>query len=308
MRIFKHKKNIETPRRRTIREEVRQEQLTGQFLRNRTLTGSSSQHVRSSGENNAQLKSPRAHMHHLANQRRRIVSLLVVVLVVAFFLYIIVSQFTAHVRIAIADFPNQQAQTSYEQAVQSYLSRHPIERLRFFTNINELNRSIQSDNPEVSRIKIEPSSEFATSMITIKVRQPITGWTTNGEQEYVDENGIAFRRNYYEKPALQIVDTSDLPVAAGRAIASDQFLGFVGRLVGSVRKQGYVVTKVAIPTDTTRQIDLSIKGVKYRIKCSVDRSAGEQAEDMARVVTYLAKHRIHPAYIDVRVAGKAYYR
>jgi hypothetical protein len=41
---------------------------------------------------------------------------------------------------------------------------------------------------------------------------------------------------------------------------------------------------------------------------SVDRPAGEQAEDAMRAIKYLQSKGMTPAYIDVRVGGKAYYK
>jgi len=290
------------------REERRNETPPPSFMRNRTLTGTSSLHVSTTGEVNAQLKSPRVHAHHLANQRRRVITLLAVVLFAVLLLYIIVSQFTAHVRVVLHDFPDQNVQSTYEDTLQAYFNRHPIERLRMFANTSAMTSFIEATNPEVKALTVEPSSVFATSTIDIVVRHPIAGWNTHGQAEYVDENGVAFRRNYYPAPKLQIVDRSNIPIAAGQAIASDTFLGFVGQLVGALHTRGYTVTRVEIPEATTRQVSIRLEHTSYYIKCLVDRSAGEQAEDISRVVRYLTRHHVTPKYVDVRIEGKAYYK
>ena len=82
----------------------------------------------------------------------------------------------------------------------------------------------------------------------------------------------------------------------------------MGRAVGLSKTEGYNVQQVIIPSGTTREVELRVEGVDYPIKLSVDRSAGEQAEDMARVIKYLKDKNIKPEYIDVRVSGKAFYR
>ena len=91
-------------------------------------------------------------------------------------------------------------------------------------------------------------------------------------------------------------------------LASDRFIGFIGRTVSRLQTQGFTASKVVLPASTTRQLLVSIEGLPYPIKFSVDRSAGEQAEDAARSVRYLAGKGITPEYLDVRVPGKAYYK
>jgi hypothetical protein len=107
---------------------------------------------------------------------------------------------------------------------------------------------------------------------------------------------------------VQIIDKSGIQIAAGQAVASDEFLGFVGKVVGAVGSQGYVVKQVTIPRATTRQVELRVGGVAYPIKVSVDRAVGEQAEDMSRSIRWLKSKRIAPKLLDVRVAGRAFYR
>lgn len=309
--IPKKKSKTNTPRRR---QELQQRATTDDlserysFQRNRTLTGSSSSRISSPNEGGAQLKSPRVHVHHLANARRRIGSVLGVVLLVSLGLYLLISQFTAKVAISIQDTPQTSVQTLYEPVVQEYFGQHPIERLRFLASSEELTKYVQTKAPEIETVTIEPSSVFATSRIILKARQPITGWTINGSQQYVDGSGTAFSRNYFAAPGVQIVDNSGVPVTSGQAVASNRFLGFVGRLVGFSQKRGYTVEQVIIPSGTTRQLELKIKDIPYHIKCSIDRPAGEQAEDLDRAIKYLQQRGMSPAYVDIRVSGKAFYR
>jgi len=308
------KKNADIPRRRqpgaAPQTRASDAELAERyaFKRNRTLTGSSSSQVVSSGEGTAQLKSPRVHAHHLALQRRQLGMMLTIILLISLALYILISQFTAKASIAIRNQPTTTATASlYEPIIQEYYGQHPVERLRFLLNDRTFLAFVQTKAPEIESIKVEPGSVFATSQFTITPRRPITGWTINGSQQYVDGNGTAFTRNYFAAPPVQIVDNSGVPVTPGQAVASNRFLGFVGRLVGFSQQRGYTVEQVIIPAGTTRQVDLKIQGISYPIKCSIDRSAGEQAEDLDRAIKYLQQRGMTPANIDVRVSGKAFY-
>ena len=307
--IPKQKSKTNGPRRRQEQRPTSND-LTERysFQRNRTLTGSSSSRISSPNEGGAQLKSSRVHVHHLADTRRRIGSILGAVLLVSLGLYLLISQFTAKVSISIQDAPQISTQALYEPIVQDYFGQHPIERLRFLSSNKELTKYVQTRAPEIKTVETTPSSAFATSRITLKARQPITSWTIDGSRQYVDESGTAFSRNYFTDPNVQIVDNSGVPVTSGQAVASNRFLSFVGRLVGFSLKRGYAIEQVIIPAGTTRQVELNIKDIPYHIKCSIDRPAGEQAEDLDRTIKYLQQRGMTPPYVDIRVSGKAFYR
>lgn len=68
------------------------------------------------------------------------------------------------------------------------------------------------------------------------------------------------------------------------------------------------IERAIIPRGTTRQIELVAKGKEYPVKLSLDRSVGEQIEDMHRSITYFESKKAAIEYIDVRVPGKAFYK
>lgn len=312
MAMFSKKKS-DIPRRRTQagKQAERVTDVTIEeryaFRRNRTITGSIASNVASANESNAQLKSPRVQAHELSNKRRSIGMVLLMVLAGCVLLFTLIYQFTAVPVVKTTD-SSIKLDDAYVEVVQSYFSTRPIERFRFLTNTNQLNDFVQSRSPEVADVHITGSAGFGQSMFILTMREPIAGWSINGKQRYVDSTGVAFVNNYFTSPSVQIIDNSGIQVQAGQAVASNRFLGFVGRAVGLAKTQGYIVQQVIIPSGTTRQVELRVNGVGYSIKLSVDRSAGEQMEDMARVIRYLKERNINPEYIDVRVAGKAFYK
>ena len=306
------KKQPDIPSRRQPRPE-HSERVTSasldqryNFRRNRTLTGSASSQVSTVGEAHAQLKSERVRTHDLVRQRRQIGLILIVVLIGCALLYTLVSQFTAHVQVHTDDL-SVSLDSSYNTAIEQYFKQQPIERFRFMLNTPHLNSFVQSVAPEVAAIQLDGSAGLGVTRFTLTMRQPIAGWSIGGQQEYVDGDGISFTHNYFAKPAVQIVDNSGVQVAAGQAIASNQFLGFVGRVVGQAAKNKLTVVQVIIPQGTTRQIEVRLQDISYPIKLSVDRPAGEQVEDMTRSVAWLVSHGQSPQYLDVRTSRRAFY-
>jgi cell division septal protein FtsQ len=308
------KKQPETPRRRqgvvSGTSERPTESDLGQryaFRRNRTITGSASSNVVSTNESNAQLKSSRVHMHDLAKQRRHIGGILVVVLLGAAILFSLVTQFTANVVVRTSDV-SRTLDPVYTEAIDSYLARQPIERLRFMLHEDALNEYLQTITPEIASVKVDGFAGFGKSLFIVEMRQPIAGWNIRGVQRYVDGSGVSFERNHYATPKVQIVDNSGIQVEAGQAIASNQFLSFVGRVVGLANASQHSVTQVIIPQGTTRQIELRIQDVSFPVKLLIDRPAGEQIEDMTKSLAWLKSRSLTPEYLDVRVSGRAFYR
>jgi len=277
------------------------------FRRNRTLTGSTSSQISSPSEANAQIKSPRVQAHELVRQRRHIGATLLLVLSGAGILFFLISQFTAGVAVRATDV-SQQLDDSYAGIIESYLSSQPLERLRFMTNTEHLGAYLASRAPEIASVSLDGAAGLGKSTFVVKLREPTVGWTINGKQQYVDSSGTAFSRNYFTSPAVQVIDKSGIQVEAGQAIASNRFLGFVGRAVELAKRRNYTVQSVIIPAGTTRQIELQLRGVGYPIKLSIDRGVGEQVEDMDRAVRWLKSHGQSPKYLDVRVSGEAFYR
>lgn len=280
------------------------------FRRNRTLTGSSSANVASSNELNAELQSPRAHVHHLSSLRRRLVAYLSFSALAAFGLYLLLAQLVATQSVQVKDVAllTKEDTTAYQQAIESYYAARPAERLRFLLNKQDLLAHIQSTRPEVKTVQLEQGASLGEALIMIVAREPIARWSVDSENQYVDGDGMVFARSFYGDPGLQIIDNSGIRANSSRLVASNRFLGFIGRVIAGSSKNGLNVSAVTIPTATTRQVTLKLTGKATLYKLSVDRSAGQQVEDIARINRYLSLKNLSPGYVDVRIAGKAFYK
>lgn len=307
MKFFRRSK-LEQPRRRTLEStpESSLERENATFRRNRTLTGSVSSRIASVNEVGADMKSARVHAHELTHKRRHIGALFLGVFVVSLLLFGLISQFTAKVAVK-ADVVSMLDKT-YEDAIQSYFAAHPIERLRFLLSTEQLTQYLQTKTPEIASVKEVKWKDFGASEFTVALRQPIAGWAIQNRQQFVDMNGVAFARNYYPAPTVQIVDNSGAQAQAGQTVASNRFLSFVGRTVGLAAAKGIAVTQVIIPAGTTREVELRVDGVSFPIKLTIDRPAGEQVEDMAHALAWLKAQNRTPEYADVRVSGRAFYK
>lgn len=316
MAIFRKKASDDVPARRR-QDTVRQpsaplEQDAGRaFARNRTLTGSTSSYIASGAAEQSHLRSPRTHVHHLTMKRRKVGLVLAAVIFGAGLILLLLTQFTARITITVSDTDLSRSVDAgmYEKTIQDYFGTNPIARLRFALDPASLGGYVGQVHSEVASVKrIGMGNNLGETSVTLTMRRPVAGWTIGSKQYYVDANGMAFQTNYFANPGVQIVDQSGVGLQQGATVASNRFLGFVGRVVALSSARALIVTEAIIPADTTRQLEVRIKDVGPRVKLSIDRPAGEQVEDMARALSYLSLNGQSPEYIDVRVSGKAFYR
>ena len=313
MRFLHRKKNEQQPgRRRAVSEhlsERRQAEQQGQaiFRRNRTLVGSLSPQVSSASELTGDLRSPRAHVHHLTAHRRMLGTIFIVVIGAACFLIWLLYEFTAGIYVAPVGgvvVPNNR----YDVVINQYLTAHPLERFRVLLNESALTDYVAQIAPEVESVHSDGSAGFAASQFAMTFREPVVGWLIGSNHYYVDDNGVSFQVNYFDQPVVKIVDKSGVPQTAGTTVASSRFLRFVGQTVTLAKKAGLTVTQATIPAGTTHAIEVNVAGHSYPVKLSLDRPVGEQVEDMQHALMYFDTHNENPQYIDIRVSGKAYYK
>lgn len=272
------------------------------------MAGSTGHMLRSGDPHAAQVATPREKVHHLTRVRKKLSFVLSGLLFVIVVLGVFLQQFTASVVVQFGDAPRVDDVENYEQVVQDYLSQNPLERLRFNVNEKRLNDFVSANLPEVEYIEPAGYAGLVTSGFDVTLRKPVVSWLVDDQQYFVDQHGVSFTKNVYDEPGVKIVDESGVSYTAGAAIASERFLTFVGQAVALTEQYDLQAKEVSIPTGTSRQVEMRLEGRNYPVTMSIDRSVGEQVEDMSRVVLYFDAQPTKPRYIDLRVKGKAFYR
>ncbi|QHN42593.1 hypothetical protein GII36_01855 [Candidatus Mycosynbacter amalyticus] len=294
-------------RRRSVEDAGSPARKDSLYMRGRTLAGATSHTLRSAEPRALSNATPREKVHHLTNLRRRLTLVLSMSLGVIILLMVFLYQFTAGVQVGFSG-ARPASSSEYEQAIQEYLSQNPLERLRFNLDADKLNTFVNTKLPEVEQVSVGGYTGPVTSGFDITLRKPVVSWNVDDKTYFVDSHGVSFTKNIYENPTVTIVDNSGVEHTSGTAIASERFLTFVGKVVAQAEANGHKVTKVAIPAGTSRQVELYVEGHDYPVIMSIDRSAGEQAEDMARSIAYFDKQGRKPKYLDIRVKGKVFFR
>jgi hypothetical protein len=302
--LFKRKKEV----------PIRQPHITGQnesyaFRRSHTLTGSSADTVKTVGESRAQIKSPRIRAHELRQHRRRLVLYLIGVIAVLSAGWLLIGEFTGTIANVVSKPATPRVDTKYySQLLNEYFAAYPLERFRFAVQPAHLNGFLETKAPEIASAEFSSSNEVGKSDLTATFRQPLVAWEIGRQKYYVDAEGHAFQKNYYDEPSIVVTDQSGIDPNSG-AIASNRFLHFLGRVVALLNQSGAVsVSGVVIPPNTTREVDLKLAGKPYIVKTQLDRDPAEQVSDIVNVVKYLDAKNLKPKYVDVRVGGRAFYQ
>lgn len=105
-----------------------------------------------------------------------------------------------------------------------------------------------------------------------------------------------------QETSVKIVDEN----AGG--VVSMRVKEFVGRLESDLAYEGYRISRVVLPYQKTREVDVYLEGREEYYKLSVDRGSAVSAEDVGRMARYLDGKGIVAEYVDIRVERKAFYR
>jgi cell division septal protein FtsQ len=256
------------------------------------------------------MESIRVKTQKLTNHRRKIGLIFSVSAIIVFLLISLIIQLTGSVMVSYSSAKvNKNVNIEqYKSAMEKYLNDNPLSRFRSALNSSDLDKYMLINYPEVLSVKDNGKNNIYETNYYFTFRQPVAGWQIDDNKYYVDDKGVSFRLNYFTEPTLQVVDNSGIKLDKGAAIASNSFLAFVGTVVSETRKIGYVLTEASIPLDSTRELDIKLKGRETYVKLAVDRVVDAQVEDMNHAFVYLDSKNIRPSYIDVRVSGKAYYK
>jgi len=106
-------------------------------------------------------------------------------------------------------------------------------------------------------------------------------------------------------PTIEIVDED---AATGERI-TNRMKSYIGQAEQDFRDLGYRPTKAVIPTGSIREVDFYLEGQPGFIKFTIDRDTAVSVEDTDRMLRHLATQGVTTyQYIDVRLAGKAYWK
>lgn len=285
------------------------------FRRSRTITGETASSHDEEKDGAAALQSKRLEAQRLKKHRRRLMLLLLAIAVIAAGILWLLFQLVA--RVQVVSFspapPRMPEAASYEETIQDYLRGHPLQRLQFMLDEDRLLRVVSQKHPEIAEVSLlkDQVNALGEGNFHVALREPVLGWDIGQGHYWVDGEGVAFQENYYGAPAVTVRDESGIvPETEHGIVASLRFLQFLGRVVALMSQHDAgEVEEIVLPQGLgTRSIEVRLQGREYPVRLHSDRDVAQQVEDTARVNRYMDERGITPHYVDVRVAGRAFYR
>jgi len=148
---------------------------------------------------------------------------------------------------------------------------------------------------------------FHTVVVTATLKQPSLGWSTGNQTYVLDKDGTVISTTVAAASLPVVYDGSNLPVTVGQKVASAHFVDFVSQVVPALGADGIGVTHLDIKDTTYDLAATTNKG--YRLLFDTSRGVADEIADLKAVQRLLVAQKHTPAeYIDLRIAGKAYYK
>jgi cell division septal protein FtsQ len=171
---------------------------------------------------------------------------------------------------------------------------------------DQLTSKLQLEDPMLRSVEVR-RHWFHTVILTVALKQPSLGWSSDNQRYLLDRDGTAIGMLPAGSALPVVNDGSNLPVKTGSRVTSSRFVAFVGALMPGLAAAGITPTSLDVK-DTT--LDLSVTTNRgYRIIFDTGRTVEEEMADLKAVQTLLTAQKKAPAeYIDLRVSGKAYYK
>ena len=171
------------------------------------------------------------------------------------------------------------------------------------TIVSEREKVVSESERMVQRKKAEKRKKFSIATffaVLALIAVVIAGFVINFANER-KKNEIPENIGKIYKPTVEIFDESD------SGYITDKIKSTVGMLESDFQDFGYKVNRAIVPAGMTREIDIYLEGMETYFKIHTDRNTGESAEDAVRMINYLEGKDIKAKYVDVRIAGRAYY-
>lgn len=173
-------------------------------------------------------------------------------------------------------------------------------------NPSSLQSDLQQEDPSVRTVEVRRQWPHGI-VVTVGINNPGLGWSSNNERYLLDVNGTVIGPLPTGSTLTVVTDDSNLPVVVGQQAVPPEFITFVQQLLPQLNTMGIRVTGLDVVQTT---YDLTVSTNKgYKLVFDTTRRASDEVADLKSVEAVLVSQKKTPSqYIDLRIAGKAYYQ
>ncbi len=311
--MFKRKKQRELRQARSTRQPMRQ--TNSAFRLNNPVISRSQKEMAERQQSVTQRQFERKKAKTRSRQKRRvlIVTALIGLLLLFIRMIITASNITTDDFIHLTDEQKQAYQKSLNEAYQN----NSVARQAWLLDKSATTKDFLAEHPEVASAQLTTSNPVRASLeAKLTFRVPVFKWRgASKTEQFVDNHGVLFSLNLDPRVDLSklinIEDESGTVLDQGTSVLTDRLMQFAGGLhlkLPPLYGPQATIGRVVVPA-ATREVQAQIAGQPYLIRFSSERDLDEQIGELDKLLNYMRSKNITPSvYIDLRVAGKAFYK
>lgn len=208
---------------------------------------------------------------------------------------------------------NETGTSLYQKAAKTYLASSIWNNNKLTVDSSGLARYLQNRFPELADVNVNMPFADNHLVVYLAPTKPVIIITESSSKAFaLDSSGRAILESANVstlKLNLPVVtDQNNLSLSLGKMALTSSDVYFVEEIVGQLKAKGYTISQMTLPANT-EELDASLAGQPYYIKFNLaDNNPRQQAGTFLATMAYLASHKQSPTkYVDVRVAGRAYY-
>lgn len=176
---------------------------------------------------------------------------------------------------------------------------------------NSLARKVRSDFPEVQSVQVELPFFSEKPDVKLLISPPALKLSGAGGIYVVDSQGVAVTRAVGPETGAKlpaVTDQSGFEAIAGRQVLSSGAVSFISTLVKQCRHAGVPVKSLVLPA-SPQEVDLRTVDQPYYVKFYLAGDVNLQTgQFLAARRQFAQTHQSPSQYLDVRVAGKIFYK
>jgi hypothetical protein len=201
--------------------------------------------------------------------------------------------------------------SAYQTALNEELESSVLNSSKLTIDTDEIRSAMIERFPELADITVTLPLVGRRPVVHLQASQPALV-LTSGDQAYIlDTRGIVLmdaRDFTADVTLLSVVDQSGLAIEKGKAALSSEQVAFIQELQRQFSAKGIVISEVTLPAEP-QQVNVAFKDRPYYAKFLFTEDSRVAAGGLVALRSHLDKKNITPKeYVDLRIAGRAYYR
>ena len=246
-------------------------------------------------------------------QSPTIISFLVIIAVIFY-----ISTLNSSPEIDIVNAPTNvkflHSEDQYRQTIANILSSSILDKSKFTVDSNAIARQIEKDYPELDSATVIIPLTGHSLQVVLKASTPVLNLQNSTGYFLLNDNGIAILKFSSLKQMdltklVTLTDQSNSPVHLGASFISSSTVSFIQSIIYQYTKKDISIQAMTLP-DSPYELDVQSRGQNYIAKYNLLDSVNYQIGTYFTILNYLKTNNLPaPAqFIDLRVAGKAFYK